>query len=1107
MISGFNEIRLLWSGEWPLAQALGLGLLLTALIWVIYRKELSKGTSGQLRWLLPTLRCLAIIGITLTLAGPILQLQREEGNRGRITVFLDSSESMNLKDKSFGPGRKILLAQEHGFLPKESNVVDFSLYDASRKMKHAARALRKCESIDSVKENKPKVKDSINQCLDILKDLDALNSIKDKEGFLLEELWLNLDGDQIEYLLDHKNYKTGKPDSSSYLNKSESPRNAGDRFGRRIRANIKAPMDGEYKFWLFSDDASVLRIAQPGSKKFRTIAEVKSHNPYSWSQALSSQNIFLKAGESYPIELIHKEGSGEDFSAFGWTLPDGKEEKPIPGNRFTAPLAENDASQNISLSEKIRQTFSSVLASAAAEGNDDSIDYDALAQQAIEIGYLLEEQFDIYADSMLDQNINSLNEAINDFEKFTRMERASLLLNHPTHGFLDEFKDTHILEIRNLSENSTDVIWNNLSEIKNFDCKINPESPYTDLSKGIQDALKVEVDFEKGIQQTASRSAAVLITDGGHNKGGSPLLTAKLLAARNLPIYTVGLGSDKRPPDLALLQTFVPDSVYKEDRIQGILSYKDHLLPGSPFSILITDEQGEIVWEKSMVGIEAGITQLSFDFSASEIVKRAMAGLAESKKEALRTVPLSFKVTVEPIEGENETDNNQIFFSIDANMRKNQLLILDSRPRWETRYLNNLFERDERWEVSCVWGEPKNSDKKLPRGENRHEFPLQGIKLLEFDLIIFGEIPPGELSHEEQTWVVDFVGKKGGGILFIDGPRQKLRTYENPDVHPIFSLFPVSWIENGPVRLNPKSFFRPKESNRLSALTLDPIDERNEEVWKHLPLPAWSAPVNCLPGSEVFLEASVHDGDDNSADDRIPILAGKRVGAGKSFYMGFDESWRWRYEVADLYHQRFWNQLLTRVMERPFALNREELSMDVGGTSHAPGKAIPIRTRVRDNGGNSLKPPYPEVDALIWKEGEVVASIPLQGKESSNGLFTGEISGLESGSYEMSIRAPALLDEMEFSQHRLSFQIETLQNQERNFLTCNENLLREMAENSGGNFLREENFHELKDALRPISSGRIIITEITLWQSFGWLGFVVFLLALEMFLRKRAGMM
>ena len=80
-------------------------------------------------------------------------------------------------------------------------------------------------------------------------------------------------------------------------------------------------------------------------------------------------------------------------------------------------------------------------------------------------------------------------------------------------------------------------------------------------------------------------------------------------------------------------------------------------------------------------------------------------------------------------------------------------------------------------------------------------------------------------------------------------------------------------------------------------------------------------------------------------------------------------------------------------------------------------------------------------------------------------------------------------------------------NKEKDFLTCDENLLAEMSEISGGSFFREENFKELKDALRPISSGRVVITEIILWQSFGWLIFVVFILGLEMFLRKRAGML
>ena len=143
-------------------------------------------------------------------------------------------------------------------------------------------------------------------------------------------------------------------------------------------------------------------------------------------------------------------------------------------------------------------------------------------------------------------------------------------------------------------------------------------------------------------------------------------------------------------------------------------------------------------------------------------------------------------------------------------MRKNQLLILDSRPRWETRYLNNLFERDERWEVSCVWGKPENAEWKLPRGEDRDKFPEQRKRLFEFDLIIFGEIQPDEFSFEEQTWFVDFVGKRGGGVLFIDGPRQKLRTYENSDKHPVFSLFPVAWIDKGPVRLSRNPFPDPK---------------------------------------------------------------------------------------------------------------------------------------------------------------------------------------------------------------------------------------------------------------------------------------------------------
>ena len=1098
-----ENFRLLWAGEWPLWQTLGLALLLIAITAWIYLGEAKRGTSGRLRWVLPSLRCLALMTIALTLAGPVLKFQKEEGNRGKITVFLDSSESMDLKDKNYSPGRKILLAKEHGFLPEESNLIDYRFATLSFKMEDVAKALRKIESLNETEDTLKIIREQISSVLKILKEQGDTFAEKKRENLLLEELWFNLEGNQWKDLLKMDRLTSQKPDQFSYLKASETERNIGDSYGRKISAFLNPPEDGEYTFWLMSDDSSILRIAQPGSGNFREIAEVKSHTGYSWNASVRSDKIFLRKQNSYEIQILHKEGGGEDFCAVGWTLPSGREDRPINGKHFSAPLSVKDSSNQFDMEQEIRQKFENIL----RPGSEfESSDFDNLAIEAFEYSVLFMEKFDAYAQSIINQNKSAINEGLNNFESFSRMDRATRLLTHPTNGILEEFRDTHILEIRNLSENATEVLWDNFSETRTFDRQITPQSPYTDLSQGILSSMRVE-NQENDDNNTNTRAAAVLISDGGHNRENSPLETAKLLAVRNLPIYTVGIGSDQKPPDLALLQSVVPDSVYQEDRIRGFLSIKDNLTPGTEYKISIQDSSGEKVWEKAMIGMENGITQLSFDFPAKEIVDRELLDLPEAEKEAVRTVPLTFQVRVSPIENETETENNQLNFSIDASRRKNQLLIIDSRPRWETRYLKNLFDRDERWQVSCVWGIPTTKNQKIPRGDKSDEFPTTKDELLTFDLIIFGEISPEEFTIDEQNWIVDFVTQRAGGILFLDGPRQKIRGFGNKDKHPITKLLPVSWKREGPIRVSPSSYIRPREESRLSALTLDPIEDRNEEVWKHLPLPAWASPVQLLPGSEEFLSVSMSGTENNQSSKNIPVLAGKLSGAGKCFYMGFDETWRWRYEVADLYHQRFWNQLLSIIMERPFAMNQEQLSMDTGGGSHDPGKSIPLRVRLRNTDGKVPTPPYPDVDALIWRGEEVVATIPLRGADSSNGLFTGEVLGLSADSYEMSVRAPRILNEMEFSEQRLNFEVKPEPNREKNFLTCDENLLSEMAELSGGSFYREENFHALKDKLRPISSGRIITTEVVLWQSLGWLVFVVSTLGLEMFLRKRAGML
>ena len=182
-----------------------------------------------------------------------------------------------------------------------------------------------------------------------------------------------------------------------------------------------------------------------------------------------------------------------------------------------------------------------------------------------------------------------------------------------------------------------------------------------------------------------------------------------------------------------------------------------------------------------------------------------------------------------------------------------------------------------------------------------------------------------ELKTNEQEWIREFVGQRGGGLLFLDGPRQMLRKYSNTKTEPVLSLLPAQWKKNSPPRVAPGTFYFNEQTNKLPALILEPVSQRNLELWKHLPVPAWSAPIESLPNAEIFLQAQM----DESGKNLIPLLAGHRFGAGKALYAGVDETWRWRFEVGDKYHQRYWNQLISWIMEKPFVVSDSRVSLDV----------------------------------------------------------------------------------------------------------------------------------------------------------------------------------
>ncbi|MGE4550894.1 MAG: hypothetical protein AAEJ57_05850, partial [Opitutales bacterium] len=799
----------------------------------------------------------------------------------------------------------------------------------------------------------------------------------------------------------------------------------------------------------------------------------------------------------------------EDYCAVGWTLPSGRLERPIPGKRFRVSNSETAPSFS-ELRERMRADVALTAKNLKkdAGGASETAMREALnglAETALSYENNFRSTFELYAENLAGSDNESIRAALADFDATGRWNRATRLLTKREDSILKELSDTHVIEVLALNGPEAELLWDNRggSELPE-DFGPSAETRRTDIASGVRSAVKADDEDETFIQDkdgAQPRSAAVILTDGLHNEGASPFETAKLLAGRDLPIYTIGLGSDNAPPDLAVLEVETPTKVLKNDRLRGSVSLKDNLPAGTPFKLVVTDEQGEMVWEKELVGMNMLRRRVDFDFPMEELVEEKLSSLGLDKSVERNSVPFRMKISVEPVKGEVRDDNNERSFAFDAITKKNSLLIIDGRPRWETRYLRNLFERDERWSVTAVFAGPGSDDGSLPRGEEGDVFPTEKKILFGYDLIVFGEIGPDLLKKEELEWIRDFVANRGGGIILLDGARQKYREFAEDEENPIASLLPVKWAEEGPKRLSPHALRLTERGKKNPALFLHPSTERNEELWGYVPKPGWVAPTEALPGAEVHLEATL----DEEGEKSVPLLVSRPVGAGKTLYVGFDGTWRWRFEVADKYHQRYWHQIASWIMEQPFAVSDDFVAIDPGASTYRPGETAALRVRVRDRDGKPLDDPDAVVEALVWRDNKVVATVPMETNFESGGLFRGETPALSPGKHVVTLRVSGY-EENELRSN-VEFVVEEPESPELAILTCNEELLREVAELSGGRFLREEQIGRLNGLLKPISSGKLVTTEIALWQSYWWFVPIVLLLGVELFLRKRAGML
>ncbi len=189
--------------------------------------------------------------------------------------------------------------------------------------------------------------------------------------------------------------------------------------------------------------------------------------------------------------------------------------------------------------------------------------------------------------------------------------------------------------------------------------------------------------------------------------------------------------------------------------------------------------------------------------------------------------------------------------------------------------------------------------------------------------------------------------------------------------------------------------------------------------------------------------------------------------------------------------------------ERHFVIENEYVGLDAGQMNYLPNQEVELRCRLRDVQGQPLK--EANVEAIIQRDGQKELVLALTEDPNVPGVYSGAVSSIA----KREVFGNAVCSRSFLRKHlaiSTEFIIAEGQSQEMAEVASDPATLRKVAEVSGGQYLPENQLDTLVELLKPLSKGRIIQTEIILWQSYWWFVPVIVLLSVEWWLRKRVGL-
>jgi len=645
----------------------------------------------------------------------------------------------------------------------------------------------------------------------------------------------------------------------------------------------------------------------------------------------------------------------------------------------------------------------------------------------------------------------------------------------------------------------------------------------TDLGQALTQAL--------GDAGESPLAAVIVFSDGGLNRGLLAEDVALLARRSGVTLYSVAVGEEREPPNLRITSLALPATVPHGDPLEVRIQVAGSGVPESNVRVDLLVREGRSApgsGETSATQPPASALESWRPVGSAEMALRGPLGQSAAERQAPdpgearvgqvrfvvnpeRAGEFVYRAVVRSVPGEVLLDDNSREASMQVTDQPLRVLIVAGRPSFDYRFVSRLFERDRSIDVSC-WLQSADAravrDGDTPIGE----LPRRPEELFQYDAVLLLDPDPRELDTAWAITVRRLVDELGGGLLLAAGPHYTGRFLTDPRLEELTALLPIVADPDpsgttAPERWQPfRTAAWPLELVEEAAghplVEMSPDPERNRAIWRALPGTWWHLPVlRAKPLASVLLRHS-HRPFGNQYGPAV-LLAVQPFGAGRSAFLGFDSSWRWR-ATGEPYFNRFWIQAVRylALARRQSASRRGTIVVD--RESLNAGEFVGIEARVLDE---SFAPWHePEISARLEFPDGSEQKLVLSAIAGREGWFSGRVALHKGGTTAIRIPLPGGEASSTEQAGSLVKRVTVFTpDREMASLRLYARELRLLAEQTGGRYVRLEDAEPLPHWIEnaTVEKPPVPGPRASLWDNAGVLGLLTALLAAEWLLRRR----